>query len=236
MITLRSKVIRLAHQNPALRPHLLPLLREKRAAGQWREVSPRGLSQETLDRVWDMYKNSYAKIGLKVSSIGEMVSEYDAWRLAYDGEVPVAFSVGTKTSFGVKSGLSGSDGTPAGKDSIKSLLSTIYKQPGFYSEVSHAVEHIAAKAGAPAVCAVYVPNIIKKQIEPADDGIHYSRILGGVGNVTKILVGRPRGIPTTDYDHPVCPIGDPSLRTSGEVEPDDSADYAAHIACLLFQG
>lgn len=236
MSTLRSKVIRLAHSNPSLRPHLLPLLRGKQAAAQWKDVSPEDMSQETLDRVWDMYKTSYAKIGLKVSSIGEMLDDYDVWRLAYDGDVPVAFSVGTSTSFGIKSGLAGSDGTVEGKASIKILLSTLYKQPGFYSEVSHAVEHIAAKAGAPAICAVYVPSIIKKQIEPADDGIHYSRILGGVGKVTKVLVGRPRGIPTTDYNRPVCPIGDSSLRESSGVEPDDSADYASHIACLLFQG
>jgi hypothetical protein len=31
-MTLRSKLIRLAHQNPELRPHILPILREKQAA------------------------------------------------------------------------------------------------------------------------------------------------------------------------------------------------------------
>lgn len=233
-MSLRNKVIRLAYQNPNLRPHLLPLLRRKQAA-DWQEVSRSDLSPDLLDRVWDMYKASYAKIGLKASSVDEMVSDYDVWRIAYEGDVPVAFSVATSTPFGVKSGLSGSDGSAAGKGILKKLYSTIYKQSGNYAEVSHAVEHIVTKSGAPVVCAVYAPMILKKKVDISEDGIHYSRNLQNVGKVTKVLVGRPRGIPTTDYDRPLCPATDPSMRQSGEIEADTLADFDAHFSCLMFR-
>jgi hypothetical protein len=44
MSTLRSKVIRLAHANPSLRPHLLPLLKQAGTAQVWFSRGPGGLS------------------------------------------------------------------------------------------------------------------------------------------------------------------------------------------------
>ena len=229
---LRSSLIRLAHANPELRHHLLPLL-TKTAGVSWLEVERGDLTEDTRDKIWHMYKTSYAKLGLIVSSLGEMLSEYDHWRLACDGDRPIAFSVAKSTPFGIKSGLAGSDGSAEGKAAIKQLLSTIYKRPGYYSEVSHAVEHIALKAGAPVICATYAPMILKKPVEPSEDGLHYTRTLKGVGKVEKILVGNPRGVAVTDYNDPHCPIQDLGSRLARDGDEDTLADVDAHLACLL---
>lgn len=51
MSDLRSKVIRLAHQNPELRPHLLPLLKEARQIGEPRSGGEIGVLEEVKEGV-----------------------------------------------------------------------------------------------------------------------------------------------------------------------------------------
>ena len=55
MSTLRSKVIRLAHENPELRPHLLPLLKEGKESYPWNECIKDQMDQygnkETAEKV-----------------------------------------------------------------------------------------------------------------------------------------------------------------------------------------
>lgn len=211
----------------------------KQAAAEWRDVNPKTLTREALAQVWDMYQASYKTLGLKASGIGEMVSEYDHWSLAYsleDDLVPVAFYMAKTTPFGLKGGFLGSDGSPDGKAAAKQVLLVTLKRPGYYLEVSHAVEHIAVKAGVPVVCAAYVPAVLHKDVEPSVDGLHYTRNLQGIGVLEKLLVGRPRGIPVTDIHHPECPLPEVGLRQGGDPEDDTLGDRDAHLACVLFDG
>lgn len=203
-------------------------------ASGWKIVNPRDLDESDREAVWDMYVKTYTKIGLTQSSLSSMISEYDVWELFSDGGQLRAFSVSRKTPFGTKSGLSGSDGSPEGKAAIKSYLINVYKRPGRYSEVSHVVEHLALSGGAPVVCPDNVETVLKKPIETHDDGIHYKRPITGVGLVTKIMVGTPRGVPITSAKNPSC-----ELRTSGE-EPantyageEDPCDLDAHYSCQI---
>lgn len=99
---------------------------------------------------------------------------------------------------------------------------------GFYSEVSHKVEHLCEKMGVPVVCAEHAKAVLKKQLDVQPDGIHYSRTLSGIGAVTKVLVGKPRGVPTTSWDAPDCPIDGPEKIAS--TEPDKALDHLAHYA------
>lgn len=50
-MTLRTKLIRLAHENPALRPHLLPLLKTAAMseADFWKLIEPYGWGRKTID-------------------------------------------------------------------------------------------------------------------------------------------------------------------------------------------
>lgn len=235
-MSLRNKVIRLAYQNPSLRPHLLPLL--KTASTAWREVDSKSLTKEDLDKIWNMYSLTYKKLGLKAKGVGEMLDEYDHWELAYSDEGFVAFYMAKSTPFGTKLGFAGSDGTGEGKQAVRFMIENFHKRPGNYAEVSEAVEHIAVKSGAPAVCAAYASAILRKPLVPSPDGVHYTRNLEKVGPVEKMIVGRPRGIPLTDPNAPDCPAVEEtsSLRTAEDFEEDTLADFDAHLSCVMFQG
>jgi hypothetical protein len=44
------------------------------------------------------------------------------------------------------------------------------------------------------VCAKDAQKVLNKPTTPSEDGYHYYRNIAGVGNVEKIMVGRPKGI------------------------------------------
>lgn len=186
-----------------------------------------------LDAVWEMFVETYTPVGLKLSVPQELLS-YPVWDLCFDAGEPVTFNVFKKTEYGLKSGLSGHNGSAAGRRGAVEILRTKFKQPGFYGEVSHKVEQIVLAAGTPVVCNAYVGQILKKRVHPLGDSLHYERQITGVGVVKKILVGNPRGIPSTVFSSPVCPIG-PS-RVAYEITADDQQDVLAHMACLALTG
>lgn len=228
MKTLRSRAIRLAHKRPDLRPHLLPLLKLASVPG-WVEV-PVGTN---LDLVWEMYARTYAKIGLSKGSKSEML-EYDIWEIFPDDSgQPIAFVLSKSTSLGKKLGLAGSDGSSGGKSALIRYLGLAFQRPGNYAEVSHAVEATAMRANPPVVCAVRVPEILKKPVTPMEDGIHYRRNLSGVGAVEKVMIGRPRGIETTEASNPSCPISAIPTHFASEEGDDNLGDLEAHLSCLI---
>jgi hypothetical protein len=209
------------------------------ADGRWLRVSPQSNSFEELIRpaVWDMVQSTYAKIGLILDHPSEL-DEYDVWDVfqAVDGELR-AFRLGKTTVYGIKGGLVGSDGSKLGRTAVKSYAAEWYKEPGHYGEVSHRMEELALDAGAPVVCAMYAPEVLNKPVEFANDGVHYRRKIKNVGEVTKVLVGRPRGVPITPGDAPHCPIPDRSMRgraRSFRADPTIDAvfDHAASLVKL----
>lgn len=173
--------------------------------GQWISVSGRQ-RQDALSAVWDMVQKTYAKIGLIVDQPRELC-EYNRWKLfVNDDGVWVAFVLSKTTPFGEKLGLAGSDGSRAGRTAVKEYVAEGFFDEGHYAEVSHRMEELAIDAGAPIVCAAYASDVLKKNVVPADDGIHYRRPIKGVGDVTKVLIGIPRGVPVTSSNNPQCPI------------------------------
>lgn len=230
-MSLRSKLIRLAHAKPELRPHLLPLLGQSKVASSCRMVTG-GDREEFLDQVWEMYQITYRSIGAGVKNPRELLTEFPSWELCFGKEgTPVAFNLYKPTSFGMKSGLSGSDGSPEGKATTINGIRTKFKKPGYYGEVSHKVKDIALAAGSPVVCASHAERVLGKNVEPLEDGISYKRSISGVGSVVKVMVGMPKGIPTTDWNNPQCLLGATAAAT--EVTADDLADIGAHFACAL---
>ena len=177
-----------------------------------------GERQSFLDDVWVMYKSSYQKIGMHISSPSTLLN-YDRWKIILD-DSPVAFQLYKSTPFGLKTGLLGSDGLAVGKVAIKNLIKTQYHQQGVYGEVSHVVEHICESA--PVVCSIYTSKILGKSVFPLEDGIHYKRNLEGLGFITKKMVGLPRGCPINTNG--VCPIPE---EPGEEVKPTDRPDKIA---------
>jgi hypothetical protein len=215
---------------------------EKRVTGSARD--------EYLDPVWDMYAKTYAKIGMHIRSPQILLSKYPIWDLTFDQGVPIAFTLYKQTPFGLKSGLSGQDGSPAGRKAAIHNLRTKFREGGVFGEVSHKVKDIALASGAPVVCAAYADDVTGKQIEiDPEDPISYLRVLEGVGPVKKTLVGRPKGVPVTSASNALsCPtvnidLGDPwpptrtgsaahsLLGWGSDVTPDEEAMYDLCAYC-----
>jgi hypothetical protein len=163
-----------------------------------------------------MVQATYAKIGLIVDQPRELY-EYDTWELFGSGGTWVAFVLSKTTPFGQKLGLAGSDGSRAGRIAVKEYVANSLFDGGRYAEVSHRMEDLVLEAGVPIVCAAYAHDVLKKHVVPASDGVHYRRVIKGVGEVTKVIVGLPRGIPVTSSDRPQCPIPTPSTTNHSRV-------------------
>jgi len=219
------------------------MITAQRVVARWKSASIQTIWVTGGDRlpyasaVWEMYKASYQKIGMHVSSTHEL-NEYNKWALMLDDEAPVAFSLFKTTRFGLKTGLAGSDGTATGKGAIKKMIVDRFRDPGVYGEVSHAVEALTSTI--PVVCVEYVAEILGKVVIPQPDGIHYQRKLEGLGMVIKKMVGHPKGIPVGSGGG--CPIpenpGEPlkpgeSLEKTAAEKLSQALDLAEHAACQL---
>jgi hypothetical protein len=188
---------------------------------------------EYLSDVWGMYQKTYSAIGMHLSSPHELLN-YDEWHLVFSNEgKPIAFTMFETTAYGLKLGLLGGDGSPDGRQQVVHALRSKFLKPGIYGEVSHKVQDIALSAGAPVVCPVYVSEIIHKSITPGKTPISYVRMLRGVGAVEKVMVGNPRGIPTTDAQNPVCPAIQPEASAAHMATEDRMSDMTMHQACLM---
>lgn len=172
--------------------------------GYWTSISG-SERQKVVYAVWTMVQATYAKIGLIVDQPRELY-EYDNWELFGDNGAWIAFVLSKTTPFGQKLGLAGSDGSRAGRNAVKEYVAESFFDAGRYAEVSHRMEELAFEAGAPIVCALYARDVLNKSVEPANDGVHYRRAIKSVGEVTKVLIGLPFGIPVTSSTHPQCPI------------------------------
>lgn len=166
-----------------------------------------------------MVQATYAKIGLIVSQSRELY-EYDNWELFDDNGTWAAFILSKTTPFGQKLGLAGSDGSRAGRNAVKEYVAGSFFDIGRYAEVSHRMEELALAAGAPIICAAYAREVLNKNIEPASDGVHYRRAIKGVGEVTKVIIGLPFGIPATSSSQPQCPSPERSAHSRRRLAAD----------------
>lgn len=224
MDTLTQQVIRLANERPELRKHLVPLIRQ--ASGKC-VILKGGARKQYEDAVWDMYVRTYSKIGLIISNSAGLVGEFDIWDLCLDGEGnPRSFLLSKSTAYGVKGGLSGFDGSNEGKRFALDGLRKRFRKAGTYSELSHKPLQIALASGAPVVCATHAAKVLRKDLTPADNGVAYTRIIKGVGPVKKVMVGQPKGVPTTNFDRPECPS---MPVASFDITADDLTDVLAHM-------
>ena len=195
----------------------------------------RGFEDEIRPAVWAMVQSTYAKIGLILDHPGEL-DEYNVWDLFEDADGQfIAFRLGKTTPYGTKGGLVGSDGSKPGRTAIKQYVATWYLEDGNYAEVSHRMQELAFEAGASVVCAAYAPEVLHKPVIPEPDGVFYRRKIKNVGEVVKVLVGRPYGIPVTRSAAPRCPL--PRHAMSGRLaglSVDRSTEAVfAHAASLV---
>jgi len=80
---------------------------------------------------------------------------------------------------------------------------------------------------------VRAANVLGKKVHAEEDGVHYTRPMAGIGMVTKVLVGNPRSVPTTNFQHPDCPMEEPRALQAHEMVDDSLSDHDMHSFCLL---
>jgi hypothetical protein len=190
-----------------------------------------------LDLCWAMYQLSYQSIGLHLSKPHDLL-KYEEWLLFFHEEKPVAFCLFSTSTFGLKLGLAGTDGSIEAKTLLKNYLRTVCHQLGYYAEVSHGLAHIMKSA--PKVKASLARAILGKEIEPSPDGYHYTRKIGSLGKVEKIMVGVPvnvKDIEETESEEREVTTHTATTKTKeAKASPtsDTKKDEAAHDMCLLF--
>lgn len=141
----------------------------RRYAGDSRKI--------VLGAVKKMADASYARIGghpFTGRPVEDMLEADTVFDVQFHEGKPVAFSIIKPTKEGMKSTLSGTDGSEAGRRAWK-LYFDRHRAPGYYVEASGPVEGFALSKGIPKVPVGEVSRIIGKSIEEDADGLHYSR-------------------------------------------------------------
>jgi hypothetical protein len=143
--------------------------------------------------LFGLYQDAYTVLDpeLNVTQPAELV-EYNRWLLVEDpaGAV-VAFVCFKTTAWGMKLGLVATDGSPAAKSAVKTILLGVLIEDGVYAEVSNGVERALRGHVAEVGVSVVRELLVGKRIEPEADGLHYRRMISNVGFRTKLMVGKP---------------------------------------------
>ena len=138
--------------------------------------------REYAEVVWDMLQNSYKKIGgyRGTQNVEELIKDSSLWKLVRKNNKIVAASI-YKDLRGRKSIAAATDGTEEGKKALLSIWLEDLKLNRSWSEVSGATEHMKLKHGFKPISNKYAEEILGKQVLSLnDDGIHYTRMIGGV--------------------------------------------------------
>ncbi len=157
---------------------------------------PLDLDERILDTVFEMYRDTYSVIdsGFNISDKYGLF-EYNRWILVEDdsGESLLGFIFLKTTAFGLKIGLTSTDGSDRGRKAIRGFHERVFFVDGVFAEVSDAMERIVTKADAPRVSGEDAQSIlVGKSLDVHDDGYHYTRHITGLGNRMKLMVGKPR--------------------------------------------
>ena len=150
-----------------------------------------------VGRVFDLYKSVYQGLDFKLNApTPKELMEYNRWVLIVEGDGTItAFACFKTTTWGLKLGMTATDGSTQSKASVKQLLSRVLVLDGAYGEISGAVERaLAGKVPEipPSVAALILGEGKATRQDP--DGRHYWRNITNVGEKKKLMVGKPSGL------------------------------------------
>ena len=144
--------------------------------------------------VWDMLQSAYKDIGgyKGASSIDELINSSNLWKLVRKNDKIVAVAL-YKDLKGRKSIGVATDGSAEGKQALLDMWADDLKLNRSWSEVSGKAEHIKLKHGFKPVPNKYASEILGKEIISLNpDGIHYTRLIGGIP-YEKVILGKVTG-------------------------------------------
>lgn len=145
--------------------------------------------------VWAILELSYAKIGgtkYIAPNVDVFIEKTDIWKMVRKGGKIVAVACYKTKRGGRKSVAAGTNGTPIGKEWLYNIIKEDIKMADrfVWSEVSGVMEYLKIeKYGAVPIPAKIAQEILSdKELIIHDDGIHYTRMIGGKP-FTKIMCG-----------------------------------------------
>ncbi len=171
---------------------------------RYQAIDPLDLPDQVLDRVYDLYKRTYAKLSARpLIASREGLLAYNRWVLLIDGRVSVGktpapkrivgFAIFKVKEAGLKAGLTATDGSQAAKRALIQFSIRCYNTRGVFGEVSDPLE-TRIKDYVPVVRFGDAKKVLQ-QLGKADvrktKGDHYKRKIGRLGTVEKLMVGRP---------------------------------------------
>ena len=172
---------------------------------RYRKINPIDID-EVRDRVYEMYRGTYAGFSaqpLIPSSHGLM--KYARWILFSKVQVPAgegvtitaddisAFALFKVTNPGLKAGLKGHDDSPEARRAIVRFAVRSFNADGIFGEVSPPIED-RIRRDVPVVPFEVAREVLEqlgKFDTKADGDEHYTRRIGNLGVVRKLMVGRP---------------------------------------------
>lgn len=183
---------------------LIDILREieLEKSNAWEDYDLNSLDQQTMQDMFDYYKNSYESEGLdlSVSSPQELQSDYKSVAMVdVDSDrQPDSFIVYKPTPKGNKISLLFTNRAPGSGKAVITKLIELVNTSGWFIEASKKMEDILSKAGAPVVedeetvKAIIGPKKAET-VKMLDNG-YYQRELGAVPGkfITKRIYGIPR--------------------------------------------
>ena len=165
-------------------------------AGTWKQLS--GEELKTFQKeIFDLIRKSYMYIGghpdfQSPDDINENEANFWKYIDIDSDEEPDAITAAKTTSFGKKSVLAATDGTPEAKKALIQDKISELNSPGNYAEVSGRIAEILLQIGVPIIDNEEEVKkvLIDKQIQWLDNGGWYVRKIGGIDR-TKIMIGKP---------------------------------------------
>jgi hypothetical protein len=169
---------------------------------RYAEMDALDVSPDTINRVFEIYRLAYSGLN-NTPLIAEpnALLAYNRWILlreasTAEGPGPVAaFALFKVKAMGLKAGLKASDGQRASKRAIIRFAIASYNAPGVFGEISPPLETKLA-GDVPVVPVDVALDVLarlgKRDVRPTHSN-HYTRRIGALGEVEKLMVGYPVG-------------------------------------------
>jgi hypothetical protein len=180
-------------EDPA--PVLLPSM-------EWVDMNLGTLDPEMLDRVWDMYTNTYLSMGMDLSadSAGGLTKYKGVFLIDVDTPpdgIPDAFIIYKPTAFGNKIALLGTCqeeqclGKTAAKSAVVNKMFDLLNSGGFFIEAGEKIEQILRSSAVSPVCDEEAIKAFlgSKFIRFLDDCYYERRLAMASAIVTKRIYG-----------------------------------------------
>lgn len=146
------------------------------------------------DECWDLLQTAYKSIGgfHSANDPEQLINDSFLWKLNVKGGNVVALSV-YKERYGRKAIAVATDGTAVGKTALMEIFKEDLTRA--WVECSGSVEKVLMRMGGSAyiVPAKYAEQLTGKEVVISEDGLHYTRTIGGHSH-EKIIIGTPTGI------------------------------------------